>query len=367
MVRRVTTRERVDYLDGLRALAIGAVLAVHWIDDYTVFGRGGHLGVDLFFVLSGYIITTILWRSRAHGVGLCREMGDFLVRRVRRLYPALIGLTVAVTAISAFVAIGPYDVVDVARQAAVSLAQLTWLNLADGGPDNVFGHTWSLGIEWIFYLVWPWVLLALRRRGVGAAQVAVLAGATGVVLYVSSFALEPLWFAYGPSGRTGVMLAGSALALAMIAAPPRPLQRTWAADAVALTCLAAFGAYVLVGHASLDPGVRLVGVPLAAAVGCYLIWYGRVRDSGPVTGLLTLPSITLLGRVSYSLYLWHIAPLAILDKDLIDLPLPLLGLFGVMFTLVATALSYRFLERPFTRSRGTLLAASEPKVAATSG
>ena len=85
---------RVDYLDGIRAIAIGAVLSLHWLSWYSPLFHGGSIGVDVFFVLSGFIITTMLWRSRGHRPRWAPPGGVFVKRRVVRLYPALLGLVV---------------------------------------------------------------------------------------------------------------------------------------------------------------------------------------------------------------------------------------------------------------------------------
>jgi peptidoglycan/LPS O-acetylase OafA/YrhL len=352
---------RVDHLDGIRALAIAGVLGTHWVDNYLPFGSGGHIGVDLFFALSGFIITTILWRG-APGASVAADVGTFLARRVRRLYPALTGLVVGCVVIAAFLPFGPYDALDVARQGVPVLAQVSWWDLSHGTFDTIFGHTWSLGVEWVFYLLWPWLLLVLHRRGTAPGRAAAVAGALAAASYAGSFAVDEFWFTYSPLGRTGVMLAGSALALVLLARPGGARAATAgrlgprALDALAVVAVLAFTVYTLVGYPTFDPGVRWVGVPLATGVGAYLIWFGYVRAAGPVRALLTLPVLTLVGRTSYSIYLWHIPPLLVLDKDRIDLPTPLLGLVGLTFAVTATALSHRYLERPFLRSRGTLLA-----------
>lgn len=349
---------RVDHLDGIRALAIAGVLGTHWVDNYLPFGSGGHIGVDLFFVLSGFIITTILWRPVADR-SLPATVWRFLTRRVRRLYPALAGLVVGCVLLAAIAPIGPYGARDVAGQGLLVLVQVSWWDLSHGRFITVFGHTWSLGVEWAFYLVWPWLLLAMRRRGAAPRTAALVAVALAVLLYAGSFAVDTYWFTYSPLGRTAGIVAGAALALWIAderhrSAAPRAGGRLL--DAVAALVLVVYVVYVLVGYPTFDPGVRTVGVPLAVASGLFLTWFGYVRDAGPVRALLTWGPVTLLGRASYSLYLWHIPPLLVLDKDLVALPTPVLGLIGLTFAVVATTLSYLLLERPFTSSRAGVLA-----------
>lgn len=346
--------KRVDHLDGIRALAILGVLATHWVDAYVPIGSGGHIGVDLFFVLSGFIITTILWRS-APAASVTSGVTTFLRRRVRRLYPALVGLVVGCIALAALSPIGPYGPVDVAGQGVLVLAQVSWWDLAHGTVDTVFGHTWSLGVEWAFYLVWPWVILLLRRRGVTARRACLASVALALALYAGSFGLDEHAFTYSPLGRVSGIVAGAALALWMVDGERRSPRSVRTADAVAALVLVAYLGYVLVGYPTFDPGVRTVGLPLAVACACYLTWFGYTRTTGPVLRLLTAAPVTLVGRCSYSLYLWHIPPLLILDKDRVDLPVLLLGALGVGFAAVATTLSYVLLERPFASSRASVL------------
>src|ERR1700709_2004799 len=113
---------RVDYLDGIRALAIGAVLSLHWLSWYSPFLHGGSVGVDVFFVLSGFIITTMLWRSRGPAtVGAAWWV--FVKRRVIRLYPALLGLVVGAIVLYAVIPSAPLGPLEGARRGLLSLTQ----------------------------------------------------------------------------------------------------------------------------------------------------------------------------------------------------------------------------------------------------
>jgi len=98
--------QRVAYLDGIRALAIGGVLVVHWIGTRSGFALGGYIGVDLFFVLSGYIISTMLWRGRPQGRSIAAQYRTFLRRRVVRLYPPLLAMVLGTITIYALLPTG---------------------------------------------------------------------------------------------------------------------------------------------------------------------------------------------------------------------------------------------------------------------
>src|SRR3546814_137471 len=113
---------RFDYLDGIRAVAIAAVLALHWFSWYLPVFHGGSVGVDVFFVLSGFIITTMLWRT-ALPHGWVRGWGSFLRRRVVRLYPALLGLVASCTLLYAVLPDAPDGPVEVARRGGLALSQ----------------------------------------------------------------------------------------------------------------------------------------------------------------------------------------------------------------------------------------------------
>ena len=162
--------DRVAYLDGIRAVAILAVLSLHWLSWYFPLFRGGSIGVDVFFVLSGFIITTVLWRSRAHG-SAAGAWWTFVKRRAIRLYPALIGFVGLTFLLYAVVPGAPVRADLVAERGLLALSQLSAAAAATSGNGiwtpslNPFGQTWSLAVEWYAYLLWPAVVIAARRRG----------------------------------------------------------------------------------------------------------------------------------------------------------------------------------------------------------
>lgn len=341
---------RFDYLDGIRAVAIAAVLALHWFSWYVPLFHGGVIGVDLFFVLSGFIITTMLWRTPS-------GWGPFLRRRLVRLYPALLGLVVGSVVLYAVVPWATVDPLEVARRGVVVLTQTSSLYAAeqDGSlwlPSlQPFGQTWSLAVEWYFYALWPVAVLAARRRGWSARRLATVSITVAAVDYAASLALGTFWFYFGPTARCAELLVGGALALLFIdRGRPTPRRgRSWPAA----LALAAVVAYTLLGPDGGSPVYRYVGVPLAVAAGVVLIHTGYGGQHGPVHRLLGHPWLATVGRHSYSLYLWHIVPFLLLAEA--PAPKPLLGLVAVAAAVALTVLSYRYLERPFLRPRGDVL------------
>ena len=359
---------RFDYLDGIRALAIGAVLSLHWLSWYSPFLHGGSVGVDVFFVLSGFIITTMLWRSRGPGsVGAAWWV--FVRRRVIRLYPALLGLVVGAIVLYAVVPSAPLDPAEVARRGIFSLSQFSALWAAGQHGSfwlpalHPFGQTWSLAIEWYFYLLWPLVVLAARSRGVRPARLAVGSLVAAVPLYLVALPLSDFWFYFGPSARFAELLVGAALALWFQAggAPTSARRTRSVAPWAALVAIAAITVFAPAAH---SPLYRYVEVPVVVLATVVLIYTGYSNAGGPVHRLLSHPWLAAIGRCSYSLYLWHIVPMLLLEKADLGLPRPVLGLLTVAATAALTAASYRFLERPFLRPRSDVLQPAREKTAA---
>lgn len=342
---------RFDYLDGIRAVAIAVVLALHWLSWYVPLFHGGVVGVDLFFVLSGFIITTMLWRGST-------GYGAFLRRRIVRLYPALLGLVLGAIVLYAVAPSAPDDPLEVARRGVVVLTQTSSLWAADQHGSlwlpglQPFGQTWSLAVEWYFYLLWPVVVLAARRRGWSARRLAVASLVVAAAAYAGSLVVSPFsgtfWFYFGPTARCAELLVGAALALFLLAGV-RPRSST----AAAVLALVAIGAYSLLGPDGSSPVYRYVGVPVAVVAGVVLVMTGYTDRGGAVQRLLGHPWLATVGRHSYSLYLWHVVPFLLLEH--VAAPKLVLGPAAVAMAVALTVLSYRYLERPFLRARSDVL------------
>jgi peptidoglycan/LPS O-acetylase OafA/YrhL len=351
-----TAGKRVDHLDGVRAIAITGVLSVHWAAQYLPVGVGGTVGVDIFFVLSGFIITTLLWNWRGEGT-VGAQYVEFLRRRVRRLYPALLGLCLVTPLVWLVWPGTPFTSTAVLERSGLAVVQLTWLPEALGHTMDPFRQTWSLASEWYFYLLWAPVLLWARRHHPATALLRWTVAAALVLYLVPALFFSGEWFYFSPPARFGEILAGCALALAMRAQPDLA-ERVRLPDWVCGAAIAALAAYVLFAPSPSenDAVIRWVGGPLAIAATLMLIVLGYRGGDGPTLRLLRWRPVALLGQVSYSLYLWHFLPVYLIDKDVIRLPGPVLGLLGVGTAAVLTALSYRFLEKPFLSNRSDALA-----------
>jgi peptidoglycan/LPS O-acetylase OafA/YrhL len=355
---------RVDYLDGIRAIAIGAVLSLHWLSWYSPLFHGGSIGVDAFFVLSGFIITTMLWRAPVP-TGLLGAWWLFVKRRVVRLYPALLGLVLVAVVLYAVTPDAPVNPVLVAKRGLIALGQVSALWAAGSGDGlwmpglNPFGQTWSLAIEWYFYLLWPLLVLGARMRGAKPRTLAIGSLVAAVPLYALSLPLNDAWFYFGPATRFAELLVGGALALWFAAggAPTRPWRR---ATPVSVLCLVAIGGYCLLAPNAFSPVYRYVGIPGTVLATVLLIYIGYSNQGGPAHRLLGHRWVASVGRYSYSLYLWHMIPILLLEDRWLPLPTPVLGLIAVTATVLMTMLSYRFLERPFLGTRSDVLKPLRP-------
>lgn len=336
---------RVAYLDGLRTVAIVAVLGVHWGRAFFGTVQGGYVGVDVFFVLSGFIVTTIIWKKRE-----TRSYSQFIRGRVRRLYPALVGVVAAVVGL-AFLLPG-VSAPDAAVSGALALSQANSVLLGLGIYHPVsLGITWSLSAEWIFYLIWPVLLLSGQRFG--ARALAIVALAAAIALYVGSLWGSGDWFYFGPVARGGQMMAGAWLALAIVTWKPG-VRIGQAFRLLGPACLIAVLWWVFYGALESADIYRLVGFPLVTAATLGLIVSGLAAPSSGMIELLSARWIAALGRGSYSIYLWHTVPIAMIAGVGATWSMEWKWAFLIGVTAGTSWLSYRFLEKPYLKRQSLL-------------
>jgi len=337
-------------IDGLRAIAVGGVVAHH-----TGLGivPGGFTGVDVFFVISGFLITGIIAGEMAAGTF---SQWRFLERRIRRIIPALAAM-LAVTAVAAWAILTPEDFRPFAQSlTAASVFGSNLLFTQDAGYfDSAEGmlpllHTWTLGVEEQFYLIFPLLLLASRRWKPGAMLPMV------AVLGAVSFALA-LWMAQSwPQGafyllptRFWEFAAGAGCAL--MPTRPRP------SGGLALAGLALIaGAFVLIRPETPAPGAMFLLPTLGTAL--VILFAAPENAAGRA---LSLQPLRWIGLVSFGTYLWH-QPLLVLAHYVWFGALPLaVTLLLVAGSVALGALSYYLIEQPVRQkrllaSRGALLA-----------
>jgi peptidoglycan/LPS O-acetylase OafA/YrhL len=337
----------IPQLDGLRALAVAAVVALHLNLPHS---DGGFIGVDVFFVLSGYLITWVLLAELDN----CElSLGRFYARRMLRLYPALIVMVVLLTPVGA--SLVPSDTTRAYLASAAAAATYTsdFISAFDGAYMGAIGHTWSLAIEEQFYLLWPLALIGLLvHRGASRAAVAKIAAAAAAAAMVALVLLygpgnngAPGAAYYLPMTRGGVLLFGCALALTK-----RPLRRGGQVTLVGLLVLAA----VVVAPVASDTRTGGLMIVLAAAASTLVI-AGLVSAPGSwAARALSTPAMTFGGRLSYSIYLWHLPIVWGISSHPFGLSASITIVLKLAATLAVSYASYRLVEMPFLRLKDRL-------------
>jgi peptidoglycan/LPS O-acetylase OafA/YrhL len=353
--QEINSRFRPD-IEGMRAVAIVAVLLCH---AGLSGAAGGYVGVDVFFVISGYLITRLLLGEldRESTVSLPR----FYARRIRRLLP-LSALLLATVAALSLVIFSPVRAEEVAHDL---VACATWTAnwhfaaqsvdyFAQGTEPSPVQHLWSLSIEEQFYVVWPGLLLAVtwawRRRGrsprlvLCVALAAILSASFIYNLHVT--AAEPAAAYFSTFGRAWELALGAALAVLGDVRLRRPaaIVLGWAGLAAIVYAVLAFGSDTpFPGTAALVPTLGAAALILAGSAA------GGVDRAGPA-GVLSLPPCRYVGRISYAWYLWH-WPALIFAAALWGPLSPVAGLAVVAASWVPTALTHSLVEEPFRHAR----------------
>jgi peptidoglycan/LPS O-acetylase OafA/YrhL len=351
-------------LDGLRAFAVAAVVLYHL--GLPRF-RGGYLGVDLFFVLSGFLITGLLrgeWERR-DGV----DFGRFYARRARRLLPALFLLLAALVAWMVWRDETVLDPGGLRRDIVATLGYVAnWRFVAAGqsyfdqfADPSPLRHAWSLAIEEQYYLLWPLLLLGLFRLTKGNARRVLWA--TLALAAVSAVAMavlfapggDPSRVYYGTDTRAFELLGGSALALLLAG------RRSRLPDGVGLAAMAVLvAAWLTVGDDA--EWMYRGGFVAVTVLGGLAVAAVAREDLGPFGRFLSLPPLRAIGKISYGIYLWHWPVIVLLRPPTVDVSGDALRVLQVAVTLAASAISYAVIEQPVRT--GALLRGWSARVAA---
>ena len=339
-------RYRPD-IDGLRAIAVLSVVLYHYrVPPFS----GGFVGVDIFFVISGFLITSLLRADLESGR---YSIVRFYERRIRRIFPALFGLAIVTTAVALLV-LFPSDL----RRYGDSLVGMGLFasNFTFWGAAGYFDvgavrkpllHTWSLAVEEQFYLFFPPLLFLLWRFGRRALfAVVVLSAAASLGLSIWGVRAAPVAAFYLAPFRTWELMTGSLLALTTM----RPPANRWFLEAVTAVGIALIATSVLAFSADTPfPGAAAL-LPCAGTALLICAGGGEVRSV--VTRVLAWRPIVAIGLISYSLYLWH-WPLLVFARylafrDLTGAETAILIALSFGFAV----LSWRYIEQPFRAAHG---------------
>lgn len=332
-------------IDGLRAVAVIAVVLFHFgVPGFS----GGFVGVDVFFVISGYLITSIIWRQREAGRF---SFVEFWARRARRILPALFVLLMAVLVAGWFL-MAPKDYEELGRSVryqvmfASNLLFMRQEGYFDAASDlKPLLHTWSLAVEEQFYIVFPLILtlLSSRFRHWRMALFSLLLISFGLSVWAVAHHPEKAFFLLPM--RAWELLAGAMLAIAP--EPKKPLTpaaaQCFSLLGLALILVAVFGydkSTPFPGAAALLPVVGVVA--LIWANEHHRTWVGQVLSTRVMVGL---------GLISYSWYLWHWPVFVFGSYASVDDFGPVLTAALIALTLILGYLSWRFVETPFRERR----------------
>jgi peptidoglycan/LPS O-acetylase OafA/YrhL len=336
-------------IDGLRAVAVGSVILHHMRQSWV---PGGYTGVDIFFVISGFLISRNIWEELARNHF---SIVNFYLRRIRRIGPAFLVVTGATLIAGSFLLL-PAELRRLAASSvwgALSGANVyfwKYLDTSYFAPTSgevPLLHLWSLGVEEQFYLVWPALLYVLWWMGgprwLPLALTLLLCVASTVLAELTNVSAQPFAYYMLPA-RAGELGVGALLALLPTDAEGRASARLkgWPAEALFVLGVLSigWGLFGLDDHSAF-PGVNALYPCLGAA----LVMLGGQHDSRLASVVLANRPAVFIGLISYSLYLWH-WPLLAFVRYFHGTVSTMHALAAGIATLVLSVLSYRFVEQP---------------------
>jgi peptidoglycan/LPS O-acetylase OafA/YrhL len=375
---------RLSYLpplDGLRGLAVLAVMLYHLAIPVSgrMFFEGGFLGVDIFFVLSGFLITSLLLQEW-NGNGSI-DMRRFYQRRALRLLPAVLFLLITLAIGLAVAALISDRAHNEARDGLKNIPSAlfyfaNWVEAFRLWDMGLIRMTWSLSIEEQFYLLWPISLRFLLKRGVGPKTLlgltfglAMVSSLWRIALTQSGASWERVYF--GSDTRADAILIGCSLGIIATSGwlPSSDQARTWV-QRIAVFGGLGLGAVMLVGPGAFyfRGGLTVVALATAAIIAHFLL-----SPKSWVAGVLSIAPLIWVGKRSYGLYLWHsmlflgirtyLSPEIFGAENVDESGFNLISrLFAIVVSFAAAAFSYTWIEQPFLRRKDKMHHAPAPAV-----
>lgn len=326
---------RIPSFDGLRGISILLILLLH---GRLAGAENGYIGVDIFFVLSGYLITALL--AKEHDDTQSISLIKFYQRRTLRLFPALVLMCVLFLAYSA---VFLPDFSARLRETAQAFMYITnWSRALGLGDSKYLGHTWSLGIEEQFYLLWPILFIVLSQlpRGRTLAFFAALALAGAAALWRARLGIQgasAMRLYNGFDTRSDAIFIGCALALV-----PWRLTDWWPVGVAVLVAT-----FILLPW---DDQILLFGGYTVVAIAAAFVIGGAAQTDTAISRGLSFAPLVAIGRVSYGLYLFHF-PIYVAVAQKFGWNPWYLNTVGLGLASLVAVLSFRYLERPSLDAR----------------
>lgn len=338
------TSYRAD-IDGLRAIAVLSVVIYHINSSFL---PGGFIGVDIFFVISGFLITSQIYNELQGGIFSIR---NFYKRRINRILPALL-LVIFISLLVGIFLLSPLDLITLFLSAFYSVIGVSnvffWREygnyFAGNASDAILLHTWTLGVEEQFYVVWPWFVMFLMK--LSNRHVAVIS----LICCVIFLAISEIG-ANNFTSASYYLIPSRCFELAIGATLACSRSRIKSADGVSNTFASVLGfsliafSLIYLDNETVFPGVNALYPCLGTAI---LIWCGYNRNALSVK-VLSYKYLVFVGLISYSLYLWHWPVIAYLNY--LDINVGSIAGLGILsFSVCAAWLSWKYVEVPFRKS-----------------
>jgi peptidoglycan/LPS O-acetylase OafA/YrhL len=344
----VHPKYRVD-IDGLRAVAVLSVIIFHTFPNIL---KGGFIGVDIFFVISGFLISTIIFSNLENGSFL---FSDFFARRVKRIFPALI-LVLTASFVFGWFALLSLEYKELAKHLMAGVSFISnfvlWSEAGyfdSSAEAKPFLHLWSLGIEEQFYIFWPLLLWLAHKLKVRAVLLIIVIAGISFYLNISTVATNPTAAFYSPQTRFWELLVGSGLAYATLHYPDKLLSF----DRVSANLRSGIGALLL-----------LVGLLLVTREKAFPGWWAILPTFGAAFLISAGPDgffnrlvlsnklMVWFGKISFPLYLWHWPFLAFAFIIQSKNPWYPIRIAAILVSLLCAWLTFRFVEKPLRFGSG---------------